>query len=65
MDIWKMIAELREESARIEKAITNLEKLSTTRTPRRGLQPAWSRVTSPTAPQSGKGLNGSTGRPVE
>jgi hypothetical protein len=64
MDIRKVIAELREERARLEEAIIGLEKLSHTRTPRRGRPPAWSRVTSLAAPQNGNGLHSSMGRPI-
>ena len=58
MDVRKMIAELREESARLEEAIINLEKLSSTPMSRRGRPAAWRRVTGVTAPQSGNGHNG-------
>jgi len=59
MDIQKIIAELREERAHLDEAILRLEKLSLTRTPRRGRPPAWSRVASHIAPQSRNGQNGS------
>jgi hypothetical protein len=58
MDVSKTIAELREERARLDEAITSLEKLSIIR-PRRGRPPAWSRVSSLTGPQSRDGHNGS------
>jgi hypothetical protein len=58
MDVLKTIAELREERARLDEAITSLEKLALTR-PRRGRPPAWSSVTSLTGPQSRNGHNGS------
>jgi hypothetical protein len=59
MDILKTIAELREERARLDEAIISLEKLSLTRTPRRGRPPAWSRISSLSAPQGRNGQNGS------
>ena len=59
MDVLKTIAELREERLHLDEAIISLEKLSLTRTPRRGRPPAWSRVTSLTGPQSRNGHNGS------
>ena len=59
MDISKTIEALREERGRLDEAIVSLEKLSLKRTPRRGRPPAWSRVTSLTAPQSWNGQNGS------
>ena len=61
MDILKMIAELREELARIEEAVIVLEKLHTG-TPRRGRPPAWSRtagvMTSPSRNGQNAPLNG-------
>jgi hypothetical protein len=64
MDLRKVVAELREERARLAEAIVGLEKLSLTRTPRRGRPPEWSRVRSITASKSSNGLNGSMGRPI-
>jgi hypothetical protein len=59
MDILKIIAELREERARIDEALQGLENLSLNRTPRRGRPPAWSRVGKLAAQQEGNGSNGS------
>lgn len=63
MDVLKMIAELREERASLDKVINGLESLSLMQRPRRGRPPAWSRVRSLTALKSSNGLNGSNGSP--
>ena len=62
MDISKVIAELREERERLDKAIISLEKLSLAGTPRRGRPPAWSRAASASVPGSRNGQNGSMNR---
>lgn len=55
-----MIAELREERARLDEAIVSLERLSHTETPRRGRPPAWTKAVGETAPRSGNGDNSSS-----
>jgi hypothetical protein len=62
MDISKMIADLRGERDRLDEAISSLEKLSPSGTPRRGRPPAWNRADNSTAPRSRNGQNGSTNR---
>ena len=52
MDILKVIAELRQECARIDDAIASLERLSSQRTPRRGRPPAWSNLSGLSVSQS-------------
>ena len=52
-----MIAELRDERARIEEAVIILEKLSHTETPRRGRPPAWGRAAGVIPPPSRNGQN--------
>jgi hypothetical protein len=64
MDVRKMIAELQAELARLEQAIAGLERLSYTRSPRRGRPPASGRRTDFTTPQHENGLNDSTRPPV-
>jgi hypothetical protein len=59
MDVSRVIAELREERARLQEVIISLEKLSQTRTPRRGRLPTWSKVASVTPHRSWNGQNGS------
>lgn len=54
MDILKIIAELREERARIDEAILTLEKLALQQMPRRGRPPAWTRVHRLAEPLGGK-----------
>jgi hypothetical protein len=58
MDISKLVAELREERARLDEAINILVKLPQSGTPRRGRPPAWSRAAAVT-PRSRNGQNGS------
>jgi hypothetical protein len=41
MDLWKILAELREEQTRIEEVIVALERLTVGRGKRRGRPPAW------------------------
>jgi hypothetical protein len=53
VNILKIIEELREERACLDEVLVGLEKLSLKRMPRRGRRPAWSRVTSLTAPRAG------------
>jgi hypothetical protein len=53
MDLSRMIADLREERDRLDRAIISLEKLSPTATPRRGRPPLSSRAANATAPQNG------------
>jgi hypothetical protein len=60
MDTSKIIAELRAERARLDEAIISLERLSRATPPRRGRPPAWSRMTSLSAPRGENGQNGST-----
>ena len=54
MDIDRIIAELREELARIDEAILNFEKLAFKEKPRRGRPPAWMKAASANVPESVK-----------
>jgi hypothetical protein len=47
MDVTKILAELREERAQIEEAISSLERLASGRGKRRGRPPAWMSETTP------------------
>ena len=55
MQIQKMIADLREERARLDEALVCLVKLSQLRTPRRGRPPKWSKEIEAAAPALGNG----------
>lgn len=46
MEIQRIIAELREERARLDEAISALEKVALTQKPRRGRPPAWTKGSS-------------------
>jgi len=59
MDISKIMAELREERARLEEAILALEKVVLQQKPRRGRPPAWTKRKSLAAPQNAKAVSGS------
>ena len=61
MDVQKIIAELREERARLDEVIIGLERLAPDQKPRRGRPPAWSKVGSLNMAKSSSGLNGSNG----
>jgi hypothetical protein len=67
MDVLKMLAELREERARIEEAIIALERMARGRGKRRGRPPAWM-TTDPSQKRRGRppgSKNKPKGQPVE
>ncbi len=51
MDIFKMLAELRQEREQVEEAIITLERLARGRGRRRGRPPAWMTATKEAAPK--------------
>ena len=61
MEILKIIAELREERARIDEAIAALEKIALQQKPRRGRPPAWTREHALARPQTSKALKDAKG----
>lgn len=54
MDVSKILAELREERAQIEEAISSLERLAQGRGKRRGRPPAWMSSAEPPAKRRGR-----------
>jgi hypothetical protein len=54
VNILRIIAELREERARLDEAILALEKVALQQKPRRGRPAAWTREGALTAPETGK-----------
>jgi hypothetical protein len=54
MEIQRIIAELREERARLDEAISALEKVALTQKPRRGRPPAWTKGSGLDEPEGTK-----------
>jgi hypothetical protein len=63
MEIQRIIAELREERARLDEAISALEKVALTQKPRRGRPPALTKGNSLDAPERAKAPSNSKDGP--